>query len=324
MMAEKLGGRVECTLSRQFSLDQLDYCLIIVFYGIKAWDWFDESVINSSEYSSDGVDVHLRIIVLSIVAAFLLMFFTNEYINNTNDSIVNDSSFQKISIACWNLQIFGQSKASNQTLIDFYVDKLEDYDIFIVQEIRDALGDAIETFAMGFPEHSYILSNRAGQSSSKEQYAVFYNSNVTLVEYHDYQAEYQDVMQRPPLKVTFTLNNWTFTIFTVHTQPDNVASELSVMENIIGNPVGDTIIIGDLNADGSYYDEDNIEHFSDWHWVITNDVDTTVAASDNTYDRIIINDQAVNNFISFGVMDDVNSDQSDHYLLYTTFSDMNS
>jgi len=75
-----------------------------------------------------------------------------------------------------------------------------------------------------------------------------------------------------------------------------------------------------LNADGSYYDEDNIEHFTDWHWVVTNDIDTTVAASDNTYDRIIINDAAVNNYKSFGVMDDVNSGQSDHYLLYGNFN----
>lgn len=29
-------------------------------------------------------------------------------------------------------------------------------------------------------------------------------------------------------------------------------------------------------------------HFTDWNWVITNDIDTTVAASDNTYNRIII------------------------------------
>jgi len=145
-----------------------------------------------------------------------------------NDELT-DTIDSDISIACWNLQIFGPSKSSNATLIEYYVDKLDDYDIFIVQEIRDATGDAIETLAMGFPEHQYILSNRAGQSSSKEQYTVFYNDQATLMDYYDYQEDFQDVMQRPPLKVTFTSNNWTFTIYTVHTQPDNVAGELSVM-----------------------------------------------------------------------------------------------
>ena len=224
------------------------------------------------------------------------------------------------SIASWNLQIFGQSKASNETLLNYYAEKLDDYDIFIVQEIRDASGTAIETLAEEFPEHQYIISNRAGQSSSMEQYAVFYNDRATLVDSYDYQAEYQEDMQRPPLKVTFISNNWTFTLYTIHTQPDNVPGELSVLETIVGNPTGDTILLGDLNANGSYYDEENIIHFTDWSWVITNELDTTVAFSDNTYDRIIINDATGNNFINSGVMEDVVSSQSDHYLVYAVFN----
>ncbi len=84
------------------------------------------------------------------------------------------------------------------------------------------------------------------------------------------------------------------------------------MEAISGNPTGDTIIIGDLNADGSYYNEENIMHFTDWNWVITNDIDTTVGASDNTYDRVIINEACENNYFSSDVMDEVNKEQSDH------------
>ena len=242
--------------------------------------------------------------------------------NNNEKSIQDDGTLTagSISIACWNLQIFGPRKASNETLLDYYSEKLDDYDIFIIQEIRDASGTAIETFSNKFPDYQYIISNRAGQSSSKEQYAVFYNNKATLVESHDFQSEYQDEMQRPPLKCTFSSKNWTFTIFTIHTQPENVPGELSVLETIIGNPMGDTIILGDLNADGSYYDEGNIEHFTDWNWVVTNNIDTTVAKSNNTYDRIIINDVTENNLISFGVMDDVNGGQSDHYLVYGYFN----
>ena len=76
-------------------------------------------------------------------------------------------------------------------------------------------------------------------------------------------------------------------------------NELSHVETLVGRPLQDTIIIGDLNADGSYYDEDIILHFTTRDWIITNDIDTTVAASDNTYDRIIINDGATNNFFTF-------------------------
>jgi len=225
-----------------------------------------------------------------------------------------------LSIACWNLQIFGPSKASNETLLYYYAEKLDDYDIFIIQEIRDISGTAIEALAEKLPAYEYIISNRAGQSSSKEQYAVFYNDRAALIDSYDYHAEYQEDMQRPPLKVTFISNNWTFTLYTIHTQPDNVPGELSILETIVGNPTGDTIILGDLNADGSYYSEDNIVQFTDWNWAITNDLDTTVAASDNTYDRIIINDATGNNFLSVGVMDDVTKSQSDHYLVYGYFN----
>jgi len=229
----------------------------------------------------------------------------------------NNSNF---SIACWNLQIFGPTKGSNETLLDYYADKFDDYDLFIVQEIRDKSGEAIKALASRLPAYNYVLSERAGRSSVKEQYAVFYNSRATLVSTHDYTPAEQDDFERPPYRATFTVNNWTFTLYTIHVDPDVVPTELSNLETIVGSPTEDTIVIGDLNADGSYYDEKNRVHFTTWNWVITNDMDTTAAASDNTYDRIIINTAATNNFLSAGVMDDVTSDQSDHYLVYAVFN----
>ncbi len=272
----------------------------------------------------------LKKYLIIVILLLLSTLFSGCIIEQTENDDINQNGFQdnqketasNISIACWNLQIFGQSKASNSTLLNYYTDKLDDYDIFIVQEIRDISGTAIEILAGKFPDYDYIISERAGQSSSKEQYAVFYNEQATLINSYDYQAEYQQDMQRPPLKATFTSNNWTFTIYTIHTQPDNVTGELKILETIVGNPLGNTIILGDLNADGSYYNEDNITHFTNWNWIVTNDIDTTVATSDNTYDRIIINDATENNFISFGVMDDATKEQSDHYLVYAIFNNM--
>lgn len=233
--------------------------------------------------------------------------------------IKHESTEGNITIASWNLQIFGVTKASNETLLNYYADKIDDYDICVIQEIRDKSGTAIQKLAAKLPEYHYIISQRAGTTSSKEQYAIFYDDKVTLISYHDYTPELQDEFERPPLEAEFKANNWTFTLYTIHTKPDNVYQELTNLENLIGEPDGDTIILGDLNADGSYYDEDNIQHFTTWHWVITNDMDTTVAASNNTYDRIIINQYAENNFIEAGVMNDVTPDESDHYLVYGVF-----
>ncbi|KAA0004517.1 MAG: hypothetical protein FE038_02255 [Thermoplasmata archaeon] len=225
-----------------------------------------------------------------------------------------------VSIACWNLQAFGPSKASNETLLEYYADKLDDYDISIVQEIRDKSGEAIQKLAEKLPGYNYIISKRAGRTQSKEQYAIFYDYKVNLVDYYDWTPWLQDEFERPPLEATFTVKNWTFTIYTIHTKPSDVYNELTNLEKLVDEPDSDTIIIGDLNADGNYYDENNIQHFVNWHWVITNDVDTTVGASDNTYDRIIINDYAYNNYLYAGVMDDVTKEQSDHYLIYAVFT----
>ena len=223
------------------------------------------------------------------------------------------------SIASWNLQIFGQTKASNETLLNYYADKPDDYDLFVIQEIRDKSGTSIVKLAEKLPAYNYIISERAGRTSSKEQYAIFYNNRATLINQHDWTPEKQNKFERPPLEATFTVANWTFTIYTIHTKPDDVYNEFTNLENLIGEPEEDIIILGDLNADGSYYDEDNIAHFTDWNWIITNDVDTTVAISNNTYDRIIISDAAMNNYISKGVMNDVTKDESDHYLVYAVF-----
>ncbi|MBE3122683.1 MAG: thermonuclease family protein [Thermoplasmata archaeon] len=224
------------------------------------------------------------------------------------------------SIASWNLEVFGPTKASNETLLDYYADKLDDYDLFVVQEIRDVSGTAIEALAAKLPDYQYVISERAGRTTSKEQYAVFYNNRVLLFNITDWADEKQDEFERPPFEVTFTVNSWTFTLVTIHTKPSDVPNELTNLENLVGTPTRDTIIIGDLNADGDYYNHGVISHFLDWNWVITSEMDTTVAASSNAYDRIIVNQTTENNYIWCGIMDDVDERQSDHYLVYAVFN----
>lgn len=244
--------------------------------------------------------------------------FESIQILKEEDTHQTDNS-ESISIACWNLQIFGKTKASNETLLTYYSEKLKDFDIFIIQEIRDSSGTAIKKLSEKFPYHKYQISKRAGQSTSKEQYAIFYNENIQPINTYDYTNEYQSEMQRPPFIITFTAKNWAFSVLTIHTDPDQVDQELNITQQIITDFSGDIIIIGDLNADGSYYDEKNIKHFNDWYWIIPNSIDTTVAASNNTYDRILVNGPAYNNYIKYGIMDDVNKKQSDHYIIYAEF-----
>ena len=60
------------------------------------------------------------------------------YVIITNiNTPTTSNNIDTVSIASWNLQNFGPIKAANETLLNFYVNKLDDYDLFVIQEIKD-------------------------------------------------------------------------------------------------------------------------------------------------------------------------------------------
>ena len=88
------------------------------------------------------------------------------------------------------------------------------------------------------------------------------------------------------------------------------------------------MVMGDLNADGSYFDEDGTSSMSGsgYYWVIDNSKDTTTKSTDYTYDRIIITDSVVSDLygdsgvhrfdIEYGLSEDETVAVSDHYLVF--------
>lgn len=87
-----------------------------------------------------------------------------------------------------------------------------------------------------------------------------------------------------------------------------------------------------MNADGSYFNEDDlIGIFPLWMQLIGNDQDTTVAISDNTYDRMMTRDTTANAEytgtsgvfrwdMEYGVTDaSFVKKVSDHYPVYAEF-----
>jgi deoxyribonuclease-1-like protein len=256
----------------------------------------------------------LLILLLGVCAGFLLYHLFSDVEDHLSDEV------DSVSIASWNLQNFGRTKAENDSLLEYYAEKIGAYDVCVIQEIQDPSGQALVSLAERVPSYQYVLSTPAGQGSSKEQYAIFYNQHVELVRTYDWSLVEQARFERPPFEATFRVMNWTFTLWTIHVKVDNVAEELSNLETLVGSPSQDTIVIGDLNADGPSYYEGVLHHFLDWEWVITSSMDTTVAPSSHAYDRLIINEAMKNNFIDSGIMRDVTASQSDHYLVYGVFN----
>lgn len=227
----------------------------------------------------------------------------------SNNTIVSNFSINSdiIKIATWNMQIFGDSKANNQELMNAYVDKISNYDIFFIQEIRDSDGSAFDKLCSMLPAYNCKESSRAGRSTSKEQYGAIYKKEITLQDFKDYNPDELDRFERPP--ALFKFNNINFVI--IHTKPDDVENEMNNLEDIIGS--SDYILAGDLNADCDYYNNDQSE-FANYNWIIKDSEDTTVSATNCAYDRYITTKDI--EIKAYGIDKEITEDMSDHYIIW--------
>jgi hypothetical protein len=76
----------------------------------------------------------------------------------------------QITIASWNIQVFGQSKASKPEVMRVISETISNYDIVAIQEIRDKSGTAIGDLersvdALGIDQLSLLLSQVAQRSN---------------------------------------------------------------------------------------------------------------------------------------------------------------
>jgi len=212
-------------------------------------------------------------------------------------------SAHKIKIASFNLQIFGLTKAGKPEVVDVIARVIREFDIVAVQEIRDSAGTAIDVLAAAVDsagvDYEYAIGPRVGRTSSKEQYAVFYNTATiqALPGAYTFDEGASDPFEREPYIAMFKAKDGAadFVIIDIHTKPDDATAEIEYLPTVMtdaasamGEP--DVICLGDFNADWSYYDEDDYEMtfpIGFYNWLIPNAADTTVALSSNTYDRIV-------------------------------------
>lgn len=214
-------------------------------------------------------------------------------------------------------------------------------DVTAIQEVRSAsIAPVLEFMDLLPPQYAYVLGPREGRSGSKEQYWVIYDTTKLRLLAEATWADPEDLFERNPLGVYFqTRDSFDFILIDNHIQPSAAAREIAALPEVVryfqelwGEK--DVVLAGDFNADGVYYDETLLaaafpEH--EYHSIITNDYDTTVALSDNTYDRIIITASAGEDYagacgvIRFDELYDfteltINPRQvSDHYPVWAEF-----
>ena len=180
-----------------------------------------------------------------------------------------DAEPETVTIAAFNIQIFGRTKRQKDHVMDVLTDIAREFDVVLVQEIRDSSEETAPTYLEQInqkpgPTYAYIRSPRLGRTTSKEAYAYFYNTeSVEFIQGSDHvYQDTDDAFEREPYIASFRSGGFDFTLVGIHTKPDDAPNEignltlvvLSIQEDNPGE--GDIIILGDLNADGGYYDED--------------------------------------------------------------------
>ncbi len=235
---------------------------------------------------------------------------------------------EKIRIASFNLEVFGPTKAGNAALLAVDARIMRHFDIVAVQEIRDSSGTALPALLSAINadggHYDAVVGPRLGRTSSKEQYAFLFNTLTISPEPGSYTFDDDmdgngvndvddatlhpgvDLYEREPLVAEFkvTAGNFDFTLIDIHTKPEQAAAEIGHLPVVMADAktrLGeeDVICLGDYNADGSYFDEDGYQSVFPstlYNWLIPNSVDTTVASSSNTYDRIVTTKSADEDF----------------------------
>jgi len=210
---------------------------------------------------------------------------------------------ESIRIAAFNVQVFGKTKRDKEDVMGYLALIAREFDVVLIQEIRDASGETAPSYLAlinqaGGPAYAYVESPRLGRTTSKEAYAYFYNTeSVELIEGSErVYNDTGDVFEREPFIAGFRSGGFDFTLVGIHTKPDDAYNEIGnltlVVQSILdGDPQeGDVIVLGDFNADGSYFDEgDTGNPLKDpaYFWVVANDVDT-MTKTDWTYDRMVM------------------------------------
>ncbi|QRK09914.1 endonuclease/exonuclease/phosphatase family protein [Archangium violaceum] len=211
-----------------------------------------------------------------------------------------------LKVASWNIQNFNSTKAQNADVMKVVVDTVKQYDLVLVQEIRDTTGTTTKTLlnqvnAATGNAYGILVSNRLGRKSSKEQYAFLYKkSALTVVDSYHY-ADAGDLFEREPFVARFSTTRAAvknFFVVPLHADPASAVKEVGALVKVYDNAVKrwtlkNGVILGTLYADCAYFAK---EHFATnplrtdprFSWLIGDDSNSTIGKAKCAYERAVV------------------------------------
>ncbi|WFN35573.1 lamin tail domain-containing protein [Methanogenium sp. S4BF] len=288
----------------------------------------------------------LGIFVLLVAGIFGALNYGDEILQFV-PSVTAGPEEDGLVVGAFNVQVFGTTKAAREDVMDVLGQTIRSYDLIAIQEIRDSSGTALpallEEVNCDGSRYAYVASDRLGRTVSKEQYAYFYNTDTVRLQGAPQtypEPEGTDPFHREPFIVWFegTQDPVSAVCAVIHTDPDEATEEIAALTDVVdwiyaaypSEP--DVIVMGDFNADGTYFDEesDTPLRASGYHWLTGNDMDTTTGDTVRTYDRMVITESLTDEYTGtagvfryderFGVAPPLLTAVSDHYPVYAVFT----
>jgi len=180
---------------------------------------------------------------------------------------VNVASGPTIRIASFNIQVFGNTKASKPYVMRELAEIINQFDVVAIQEVRSKdtllIPNFVQLVNQSGRRFDHVIGPRVGYTTSKEQYIFLFDTERVEV---DRQSIYtvndpDGLLHREPLVATFRTrgvdpdNAFTFTLVNMHTDPDVAAEEMDVLAEVYrvvrrsSRGEDDIILLGDFNVD---------------------------------------------------------------------------
>ncbi|MBW3538793.1 MAG: endonuclease/exonuclease/phosphatase family protein [Planctomycetes bacterium] len=249
-----------------------------------------------------------------------------------------------IAVGSFNIQVFGTSKLGKPDVMEVLVNVARRFDVLAIQEIRSVDQTVVPQFVRAInadgSQFDFLLGERLGRTSSKEQYAFVYDtSRIEVVPRSVYTAyDPEDRLHREPLVATFRVRGssspqpFSFTLINIHTDPDETDTELDALDDVfVGvqrEPGGedDVILLGDLNVDETHFGQ--LGRLPDIGWAISGMPTNTRRTK--TYDNVVFNRRSTVEFTGrsgvldltaeYGLGEEAALAVSDHLPVYAVFS----
>ncbi|KAM3598832.1 uncharacterized protein V6R79_023135 [Siganus canaliculatus] len=214
-------------------------------------------------------------------------------------------------LGAFNIKTFGDTKASNPTVMNLITTIVRRYDIILIQEVRDTDLSATKKLmeyvnSDSQYRYSYVVSEPLGRSTYTERYLFLYREDlVSVVKSYTYDDGCEscgtDTFNREPFVVMFSSRYsavQNFVLIPQHTSPDSAVQEVNELYNVVTDVrsrynTNDIMLLGDFNAGCSYITSSEwsqVRLFTDksFSWLIPDDADTTVGTTYCPYDRIVV------------------------------------